>query len=244
MKLKMPSSQRLLVIYSGVLTLAFAGTVLMGATSSARRDTFDQITVHRINVAEPDGTLRMVISDAAEAPGSYFHGREYPRPDRKVAGIIFMNDEGTENGGLIFGGRRNKNGKVSNFGHLSFDNYDQDQAMVIQNLDNPGGKSAYVKINDVPSWDIESLMKLDDKNRDLPEAEQKAAVRAFFKTHPRAKTRVYLGTDDERASELTLTDPEGRPRIEIKVATDGKPTLQFLDADGKVIEQFPQASMH
>lgn len=242
MKLKLPSGQRLLVIYSGVLTLAFAGTVLMGAASSARRATFDQITVHRINVVEPDGTLRMVLSNAANAPGSFFHGKEYPRPDRKVAGIVFMNGEGTEEGALIFGGSRDKNGKVSSFGHLSFDNYDQDQSIVVQNLDN--GKSSYIKINDQPGWDEEDLFKLDEKTRNLPVAKQDAAARAFFKTHPRAKTRVYLGTDDDRSSELTLTDAEGRPRIEIKVAADGKPALQFLDADGKVIQRFPQAPKH
>jgi hypothetical protein len=41
-----------------------------------------------------------------------------------------------------------------------------------------------------------------------------------------------------------LRDPDGRVRIVAKVAADGKPVLQFLDADGKVVEQFPQASTH
>jgi hypothetical protein len=245
MKLRLPSGQRLLVIYSGVLTLVFAGTVLMGATSNAGRVKFDEITVHRINVVEPDGTLRMVISDAADSPGTPIRGRVYARADRKVAGVIFMNEEGTENGGLIFGGSKGKNGKVSSFGHLSFDNYDQDQALVLQaSQKDTAQKSSYVRINDQPTWDIEDLMKLDERVRNLPEVEQKAAYRAFFKTHPRSKTRIYLGTDDDRASELTLTDPEGRPRIIAKVAADGKPVLQFLDTGGKVIEQLPQALIH
>jgi hypothetical protein len=32
-----------------------------------------------------------------------------------------MNDEGTESGGLIWGGLKQKDGKIENFGHLSFD---------------------------------------------------------------------------------------------------------------------------
>jgi hypothetical protein len=100
LKLKLPSGQRLLMIYSGVLTLVFAGTVLMGATSNARHATFDEITVHRINVVEPDGTLRMVISDRARFPGAIFHGKEYKHP-RPAAGMLFFNDEGTEDGGLV-----------------------------------------------------------------------------------------------------------------------------------------------
>jgi len=242
--MKFPSGQRFLMIYSGVLTLVFAGTVLMGATSNARRATFDQITVHRINVVEPDGTLRMVISNAADSPGSFFHGREYSRPDRKVGGILFLNDEGTEDGGLLYGGHKDKNGKVSSFGHLSFDAYDQDQTVVIQNLDNTDGKSSYLEINDQPDWSEEALAKLDNKVRGFPKAQQDAAYHQFFKTHPRAKHRIYLGTDDDRSSELTLTDPDGRPRIVAKVGVDGKPVLQFLDADGKVTEQFPRASTH
>lgn len=75
MKLELPSGQRLLMIYSGVLTLVFAGTVLMGATSGTRRATFDEITVHRVNVVEPDGTLRMVISNATNSPGTFFMAR-------------------------------------------------------------------------------------------------------------------------------------------------------------------------
>lgn len=245
MKPQLPSGQRLLIIYSGVLTLVFAATVLMGATSDTRRATFDQLTVHRINVVEPDGTLRMVISNAADSPGTPIKGHIYGRADRKVAGVIFMNDEGTENGGLIFGGSKDKNGKVSSFGHLSFDSYDQDQTLVLQaSQDDTTQKSSYVRINDQPTWDIEDLLKLDERVRNLPKAQRKAAYEAFFKTHPRSKTRIYLGTDDDKASELTLTDPEGRPRIAIKVAADGQPVLQFLDASGKVIQRLPQVASH
>jgi len=244
-KLKVPSGQGLLMIYSGVLTLVLAGTVLMGATSNAGRATFDQITVHRINVVEPDGTLRMVISNAANSPGTPFKGHDYGRADRKIAGIIFTNDEGAENGGLIFGGRKDKDGKVSSHGHLSFDNYDQDQTMVIQaSQDDTSQKSAYIQINDQPDWDIEDLFKLDEKNRNLPKAQQEAAVHRFFETHPRGAHRIYLGTNEDHSSELALRDPEGRTRIVAKVAADGKPILQFLDASGKVVDQFPKTSSH
>ncbi len=49
------SSQRFLAIYSGVLTIVFAVTVLCGFAAS-RSQSFDQLTVHRINFVEPDGT--------------------------------------------------------------------------------------------------------------------------------------------------------------------------------------------
>jgi len=104
------SSQKFLTIYSGTLTLAFAGVVLIGARKPAPNASFDQITVHRINVIEPDGTTRMVLSDKAEFPGAYFLGKEYPRTDRDATGMLFNDEEGTENGGLIFGGKKDKDG--------------------------------------------------------------------------------------------------------------------------------------
>ncbi len=108
--IKIFTRQNFLAIYSGVLTVAFTSVVLLGARKSESNASFDQITVHRINVIEPDGTTRLVISDKAEFPGSYYHGKEYPRPDRDVTGMLFNNEEGTENGGLIFGGKKDQSG--------------------------------------------------------------------------------------------------------------------------------------
>ena len=36
------------------------------------------------NLREPDGTLRLVISDKSKAPEIFVKGREYPHPDRKT----------------------------------------------------------------------------------------------------------------------------------------------------------------
>src|SRR5580658_4752984 len=115
------SGQRFLVIYSGVLTALFAVIVWVGAASPAKVVNFDEITVHRLNVVEPDGKLRMVISNHARLPGIIVRGKEQPFP-RPQAGILFYNDEGSENGGLVFGGGKNAKGEVEDSGgSLSFD---------------------------------------------------------------------------------------------------------------------------
>jgi hypothetical protein len=59
------SDQRFLAVYSGVLTIVFAVTVLCGF-AALRNQSFDQLTVHRINFVELDGTPRLIISDRAE----------------------------------------------------------------------------------------------------------------------------------------------------------------------------------
>jgi|SRR5580704_1438961 hypothetical protein len=129
--MKLFASQRFLPIYSGVLILVFAITVVCGFAAS-RNATFDQISVHRINFVEPDGTPRLIISDRAEFPGAFMRGKEYPRPDRRdAAGMLFMNDEASEMGGLIWAGLKEKDGTIQNHGHLSFDQYEQDQIFSI-----------------------------------------------------------------------------------------------------------------
>jgi hypothetical protein len=39
-----------------------------------------------------------------------------------------------------------------------------------------------------------------------------------------------------------LADGKGKPRIKMFVTSDGQAQLQFLDADGNVIAQYPQAT--
>src|SRR5580693_5901607 len=92
--------ERFLVVYSGVLTLAL-GVIVFSGFRSEKKASFDELTVQRINVVEPDGTLRLVISDKARYPGSFRKGKEYPRPDRKGNGLLFMDDEGNEIGGQM-----------------------------------------------------------------------------------------------------------------------------------------------
>ena len=90
--MKVFTNQRFLTIYSGVLSVAFAVTILSGS-SVTKPTTFDEINVRRVNVVEPDGTLRMVISDHAKLPGIIVREKEqaFARPQ---AGLLFYNDEG------------------------------------------------------------------------------------------------------------------------------------------------------
>ncbi len=61
----------------------------ISAFSIARhRNPFGTIDVQRINVVEPNGTLRMVISDPARFPGAIVKGKQYPF-NRHTAGMLF-----------------------------------------------------------------------------------------------------------------------------------------------------------
>lgn len=49
---------------------------------------------------------------------------------------------------------------------------------------------------------------------------------------------VRLYAYSEEGAGLTLCDPQGRPRIQLRVAMDGTPSIVFLDEKGAVTKQF------
>lgn len=236
--MKLVSSTALLAVYSGVLTIALTTVLLTGAHKPSNAS-FDQITVHRINIVEPDGTTRMVLSDHAEFPGAYYMGKEYPRTDRDATGILFNNDEGTENGGLIFGGKKDKNGVTHSWGHLSFDEYNRDQTLVIESNSDGNSRDTYyaIKDDDAP-WSLTPEVSAEwQRAKAMPSGpERTAAIKAWRTKYPGGIIdRASLGRSDDKAVALTLRDQKGRARLIARVAANGEPTLEFLDDQGKVV---------
>lgn len=229
-----PVGQRFLMIYAGVLTAVFAVTVLCGFVRTPGTMKLEQLDVQRINVHEPDGTLRLVISNADKAPGIIIKGKEYPHPNRKTAGMVFYNDEGTENGGLIFGGEKAADGTKSSDGHLSFDAYEQDQTMAIESHQKGAERYTKLQFKDYPDYSILQEIQLMASIKDLPQDQQKARLKAFLDKHGGPTTRMVLGRSPDSSVMLALSDPQGHPRIVMKVAPDGTPSLQMLDSAGKV----------
>src|SRR3954469_18569012 len=112
---------RLLKGYAIVVT-ALLGTVSLAAFRQAsQKQKFTEIDVERINVVEKDGKLRMIISNRSRSSGPIAYGKPFGYAGGNRPGIIFFNDEGTENGGLTFSGKREADGKYSSTVHMSFD---------------------------------------------------------------------------------------------------------------------------
>ena len=130
-------TNRFLLAYALLVSTITAGAVLTQAIGAQSKAAFDEIDVKRINLREEDGTLRLVISNTQRLPGVIVKGKEQPHPNRRTAGMLFFNEEGTENGGLTFSGTT-QDGKVSSSGHLSFDRYEQDQVIQISQGEEQG----------------------------------------------------------------------------------------------------------
>jgi hypothetical protein len=170
-------------MYAGVLTAAFAITVFAGFAES-HKTAFDEVDVHRINVVEPDGTLRLVISDKAKFPGSFVNGKEIARPDRNDTGLLFLNGEGTEMGGLTFDGWKDKNGKIQNNGHLSFDQYMQDQVFSLDAGQEGGEHYSVINFSDRGDYSVMDAFEAKKRIDALPAEQRQAEWKKFMKTHP------------------------------------------------------------
>ena len=218
--------------------MVFAVTVICGFAAQRHGDVGSDYGAQD-DVVEPDGTPRLIISDRAEFPGAYIHGKEHPRPDRSEAtGMLFMNDEGTEDGGLIWGGRKGKDGKIESNRHLSFDKYDQDQIFAIDSGQDGEDKVSAIRISERGDYPIQEAVEAKERIDKLPEAQQKAEWDKFFATHTGDATRIYLGRASDKSASLRIKDEQGRDRLVLRVNAEGDPVIQFLDDSGKVTKEF------
>ena len=214
---------------------------VLALTAFARtyqKQKFEEIDVERINVIEKDGKLRLVISNRARSPGPIFKGKPFGYEGGNRPGMIFFNDEGTENGGMTFTGSQDADGKYRATSHFSFDQFNQDQILYFQYTDNNGQWRTGMTIADRTTVPITQLVALQDSIKQMPEGATKAAATKRFMEprpgEPIFAPRVYVGRDPAKAALVLLSDRAGKVRIRLAVDSLGRGSLEFLDASGKV----------
>jgi len=234
---------------AGATTMAAALAAIVtlsGAKSPLRHESFDEITVGRINIVEPDGTKRMIIASKARFPGDFQQGKERPRPDRReFAGMLFINEEGTENGGLIQKGSVGADGKIASGLSLTFDRFRQDQAMQLINNDSASHQRTGISINDVPFYKVtsmEDMTRFGQESEKLPEAQQGAYWQKLSDEGRLMQNRIWLGNTRDKGSALQLKDAKGRTRMLLLVSADGKAEIQMLDEQGRISKSITPGS--
>ena len=228
--MKILSSPRFLAIYSGVLTLVFVVTVLCGF--AAMRDAkFGIITARRINIVEPDGTVRLTISNRADFPGGWIHKKESPRPDRRdAAGMLFMSEEGTEQGGLIWGASQLPDGTIENHGHLSLDQYEENQIFALDAGQERKDKFSRITIADQGDYPVEEKRKAEERIGKLAADKQDSAWEEFFATHRHDVKRLELGRAPDGSVGLSLRDGNGKVRSGLTCSPTGRVCCSFDDS--------------
>lgn len=224
--------------YAIVSTIAF-GALAVSALTPQQRARFDVIDVERINVLEPDGKYRMVISNRPRSIGPIYKGRPFGYPGGGRPGMIFFNDEGTENGGLTFTGMRDSTGKYRSSLHMSFDQYNQDQVLNLDYADENGVRRVGFSVDDRIDLDIYDLIMERDSIMKIADTTARRVAltkwRAPRNGVPLSARRVFVGRDRERAAVVNLSAPDGTTRLRMVVDSLGDARIEFLDDAGAVV---------
>jgi len=208
---------------------------------------FDVVDAERVNIREPNGNLRLALSNGPRSQSPLYKGHPFLYTGRHRPGIIFFNDEGTENGGLLIIGQRDSLGHVNAVGHLSLDQYNQDQVFVIQYAERNGKRRVGLQINDRPDASIYDWSIQRDSLNKLPDSPAKAdALRRLMAgapDDPRVAERIYIGRDTTKTAVINLSDKWGKPRLRLSVDSLGTARLDFLDREGHVSYSLPGAAV-
>lgn len=241
--MRMLSSQLFLAIYSGILTVVFAATILTGFAQEQRKASFEQLDVQRINIVGPDGKNELVIANHQLIPDAMIDGKTFPSHGRHDgAGMIFYNNEGDEDGGMGFSGHKTADGWQAD-GDLMFDQYKQDQIVGIQYSDENGKRRAGFHVWDRPDLDLAQMVEHFNSVQGMPAGPQKDA--AMKQLQQQAKngdfgaTRFFAGKTPDKNATVILCDAKGQPRLRLSVSASGQSKIDFLDENGKVTYSLP-----
>lgn len=226
-------------VLSATLGIAIVGLTAFRRTSAPTR--FDELDVQRINIREPDGKLRMVLSNKARSTGPIAYGKPFGYPGGTRPGIIFFNDEETEDGGLVFEGRT-ENGKYAAGAQLSFDQYDHDQVMTLAYADQNGDRTVGLEMGERSGPPVQERSREVDSLRKMPDgpAKDSARRRLFGPINgmPQFAPRFFVGRRDNGNAAVVLMDGKGRPRLRFIVDSIGSARIEFLNDSNRVVRSF------
>ncbi len=198
----------------------------------------DTLRARSVAIVDPDGTVRMLMANSDRYPPPLFHGRVVAPRVGNQPGLVFYNADGTEQGALRWTSRRD--GKsTSQFAALSFDQFEQNDQLIIAASDNNHERHAGVE--GVEYVDDRSLPALIQELNRTMAAAPNAAARAkakerYVRDHFHGARRFYIGYDLD-ASTIELGDRSGHARLRLGVAGSGAAVVQFLDAHGRITRE-------
>jgi hypothetical protein len=200
---------------------------------------FKLIEANKVNIREADGTLKASLSNAR---GFKVFGRT--DQDVTFSGLMFYNEEGKEEGGLVYEGRALPGGQRASAG-LTFDQYLQDQNIYLHHDEQKDANGFSIddglSINARPDFtqgreEYQIYNRLDKLPEEQKEAESLKAAQAGKIMTPRVFVGVRRGLKDKTAYDdtgLFIRNRWGQRAIRLYVDNDNKPHFEIYDPEGK-----------
>lgn len=210
--------RRMKLALAGVAALGMGG-VLVAAAAPAADARFATITAERINIVEPDGIYRMVLTNGARSPGPVLEAREGAKEGERnfpFGGIVIYDRKGQEQGGFGTGAKEGVG------------------SLAVQAIDWPGGEGGGF------GEAVVSFRRID--------AAGEATNGIVVNDRPPAGADPADGVNRQRIkiqnvardAEVLLADAQGKDRIRMRVGRDGEAFMEILDAEGRQVFRAPQ----
>jgi hypothetical protein len=205
----------------------------------------DVLDAEKINIREKDGTLKAVLSNSA---GFTAMGGDRAKQPGGVpfSGLLFYNQQGDEEGGLVYSGRAIPGGQDADV-TLTFDQYRQDQNIYLHHEEHKDAQARSIDdgltiISRPDRADVKeeyatyaALEKLSGEQRDALQLkslqEGKISTRRLF-VGDRRGVKDGAAYDD---AGVFIKNRWGRDAMKLYVDYDNKPHLEVYDQLGKSV---------
>lgn len=242
---KLERDVRFLKVYAVAVTATVVAVLLSDSgASQVQRQKFVEIDVERLNVVDADGKLAMVIGNRQRLPGPIVGGKELARNlsqgRSRAAGILFVDVQGNEVGGLVYGATIQPDGTYSASSSLTFDQHNQDQVVGLSYADDGKLRSYGLNVWDRPTKiSARELLELPGaaSDRSLLEKRFVELMKERGETVTGAR-RVFVGSQGRTAA-IRMMDTAGRERIRLVVDSTNQARMEFVDESGRVAYALP-----
>lgn len=242
METKLLHQIRLLQICVLLLFLSTALLVFNALHPLLPRHKFKILEAERINIRENSGVLKAALSNSAGF-------NEFQRAERggvTFSGLMFYNEEGQEEGGLVYSGKAAPGGQDADV-TLTMDQYRQDQNVYLHHEEHKDAQNFRIEdglsINARPDWTgvKEEYSIYGQMERLAPEQRDELRLKSL-QAGTISSNRLFFGV--RRGSEngaayddsgVFIKNKWGRNAIKLYVDSDNKPHFEILDPLGKSI---------
>ena len=254
METKLEKEVRFLKIYAVAATFFGAVFLLTAFTLKSGEQKFEEITTTSIKFVDSTGKEQARMgaqSGKGGSPGLLFYdsaGKARLRIGAEIgkgsfAGLVFYNEDQTEAGVMMHNGRRDENGTINAASILTMDQFKSDEVIRLVYDQQGDQKRQGLLISDRPDVLSPQAEKLLSElgtalGSAKSEAERDKLRREYLSKLPAREIvarRLFAGRDVEGASIVTLSDQDGKPRLQLKVDKLGQASITFIDSSGKIV---------
>jgi hypothetical protein len=203
------------------------------------RQGFKVLEAERINIREQNGVLKAALSNSA----GFDEGQ---RSEVPFSGLMFYNQEGQEEGGLVYSGKKIPDGQDADV-TLTMDQYRQDQNVYLHHEQHKDAQNSRIEdglsINARPDWTaVKEEYNIYGEMDKLPPQQRDELRLKSLQEGKISSSRLFLGVrrgadhgvvyDD---TGIFIKNKWGRTAIRLYVDNDNKPHFEVFDPLGKTI---------